>query len=78
MDRAALDDTAAAWIRARLAHERVEGSYVAFVARHLGEPDGNWRWCCGSSCDPCVQALGRVVDAARVELSIRPPADGPA
>ena len=78
MDPAALDDTAAAWIRARLAHERVEVSYVAFVVRHLGEPDVNWRWCCGSSCDPCVQALGRVVDATRVALSIRPPADGPA
>ncbi|MBL8730272.1 MAG: hypothetical protein JNM25_17775 [Planctomycetes bacterium] len=72
MDPAALTATAAAWIRARLADERVDASYVAFVARHLTEPDANWRWCCGSQCDPCVQALGRVVDAARATLALRP------
>jgi bacterioferritin-associated ferredoxin len=69
---AALTAEAAAWIRARLGAEGVDDSYVAFVARHLAEPDDTWRWCCGSHCDPCVQALARVVDAARLELAMRP------
>lgn len=73
MDPTALDAAATARIRAELTRAGVEASYVAFVARHVDEPDAGWRWCCGSSCDPCVQALGRVVDAAREVLSIRPP-----
>jgi len=72
MDPADLAADTAAWIRARLRDEGVDDGYLTFVARHLSEPDGNWRWCCGSHCDPCVQALGRVVDAARDELAIRP------
>lgn len=52
-------------IAALLAAERIDPSYAAFVRRHLAEPDAGWRWCCGSHCDPCVEQLGRVVDAAR-------------
>ena len=52
--------------------EGVDDSYLAFVARHVGEPDPSWRWCCGSSCDPCVLRLGRVVDAARILLGYEP------
>ncbi len=55
----------AARVRELLAHERIDPSYLAFVQRHLAAPDATWRWCCGSSCDPCVERLGRVVDAAR-------------
>lgn len=72
MDPADLDAAAATWIRARLAVEGIDESYLGFVARHLTEPDANWRWCCGSHCDPCVRALGRVVDVARQELAIGP------
>lgn len=52
--------------------EGVHESYLAFVTRHVGEPDASWRWCCGSSCDPCVDRLGRVVDAARILLGCEP------
>lgn len=52
-------------IRTLLATEQVDASYLSFVQRHLDADDAGWRWCCGSSCDPCVQRLGRVVDAAR-------------
>ncbi|MBL9076293.1 MAG: hypothetical protein JNL08_02240 [Planctomycetes bacterium] len=69
----AIDAGAAAWIREQLVAEGVDGGYVPFVARHLREPDATWRWCCGSSCDPCVQALGRVVDAARQRFGAAPP-----
>ncbi len=51
--------------RKELAEAGVDASYVAFVARHLDRPDAEWRWCCGSACDPCVNRLGRVVDAVR-------------
>ncbi|MFK7742384.1 MAG: hypothetical protein AB8H80_18870 [Planctomycetota bacterium] len=53
--------------------EGVEDSYTSFVARHLDMPDRGWRWCCGSSCDPCVQSLGRAVDRARKVLGIEAP-----
>ena len=46
--------------------------YMAFVIEHLRKPDASWRWCCGSSCDPCVEKLGRTVDAARKLLDIQP------
>jgi hypothetical protein len=38
---------------------------VQFALQHLDAPDDDWRWCCGSNCDPCVQALGRLVDEGR-------------
>lgn len=52
-------------IDALLAAERLDPSYRAFVLQHADAPDANWRWCCGSHCDPCVERLGRVVDGAR-------------
>lgn len=72
MDPTALPADATAKIAAMLAVERLDPSYVAFVARHLAEPDSTWRWCCGSNCDPCVQRLGRVVDQARAVLRTWP------
>ena len=50
--------------------EHIDPSYHVFVLRHLREADAGWRWCCGSNCDPCVEGLGRVVDAARQLLGI--------
>ena len=72
MDPAALDADTAAWIRSRLRDEGVDDSYFVFVVRHLVLPDVGWRWCCSSNCDPCVNALGRVVDAARTRLGTGP------
>ena len=72
MDPTALSADATAKIVAFLADEGLDGSYRAFVARHLAEPDSDWRWCCGSNCDPCVERLGRVVDRARVALGHGP------
>lgn len=64
-----------------LAAEHIDPSYLVFVLRHLHEADAGWRWCCGSNCDPCVEGLGRVVDATRQNLGICPPGlplpDGP-
>jgi hypothetical protein len=50
----------------------IDASYLAFVRTHVHAPDDGWRWCCGSRCDPCVAALGRVVDATR-RLLAEPP-----
>lgn len=77
MDPDDLPADAAEWIRGCLQREGVDGAYLAFVARHLTVPDTGWRWCCGSHCDPCVEALGRVVDAARQRLEIGPPSVDP-
>jgi len=55
--------------------EGVQASYASFVAQHLDAVDTSWRWCCGSNCDPCVQALGRAVDRARRELCVNPAAE---
>jgi hypothetical protein len=38
---------------------------VQFAMQHLDKPDDDWRWCCGSNCDPCVETLGRLVDLGR-------------
>jgi len=71
MDPAALDPELATRVRAWLAEERVDASYLAFVARHVDADDAGWRWCCNSSCDPCVTRLGRVVDRLRAALAER-------
>ncbi len=55
------------------AREDVDQGYLPFVLQHLRRPDDDWRWCCGSNCDPCVDQLGRMVDAARRLLGIAPP-----
>lgn len=62
-----------AWLHTALAAERIDASYAAFVRQHAAAPDDGWRWCCGSNCDPCVQRLGRVVDAYRQRAGLRPP-----
>jgi hypothetical protein len=69
---AMLPDELATCARRLLATEGVDPSYVAFVAQHLDLPDGRWRWCCGSSCDPCVERLGRVVDGVRAARAQAP------
>ncbi len=78
MDPFTLDAGTTARIRAWLAAEGVDASYLVFVARHATEPDATWRWCCGSKCDPCVERLGRVVDQTRMALAISPSGIPPA
>lgn len=73
MEPSSLTEAARAAIDELLAAERIDASYLAFVARHVDQPDAGWRWCCGSQCDPCVERLGRVVDGARRALGIAPP-----
>lgn len=63
-----LPEPARSALAAGLAEEALDPSYAMFVLRHVHVPDGNWRWCCGSACDPCVQRLGRVVDRVREAL----------
>ena len=67
MDPASFAPEAVARIQRWLAEEGVDASYFAFVARHLDADDASWRWCCNSSCDPCVTRLARVVDRARAD-----------
>jgi hypothetical protein len=50
---------------AALAQAGVHPAYREAVRRCAEEPDEQWRFCCGSSCDPCVQQIGRAVDAYR-------------
>ena len=68
-----LDEGQRAAITALLDREQVDRSYLAFVTRHVDANDATWRWCCGSACDPCVERLGRVVDAARHVLCRKGP-----
>ena len=63
-----------ACIQGWLADEGIDPSYVVFVVRHAIEPDATWRWCCGSTCDPCVTQLGRVVDRTRLATATGPAA----
>ncbi|MCR9246834.1 MAG: hypothetical protein NXI31_17515 [bacterium] len=53
--------------------EGVDRSYVHFILQHVERPDQQWRNCCHSSCDPCVERLGRLVDRARQILDVAPP-----
>jgi hypothetical protein len=71
LEPAALPPDATAALHAGLAGERLDPSYATFVLRHVAADDATWRWCCGSSCDPCVQRLGRVVDRVRHALCPR-------
>ncbi|MEQ1633886.1 MAG: hypothetical protein ABL997_16005 [Planctomycetota bacterium] len=43
----------------------LDPGYVLFAMQHRRLPDDDWRWCCGSNCDPCVDVLGKLVDLAR-------------
>ena len=57
---------------ALLAALRQAGIHLAYreaVRRCVDEPDAQWRFCCGSSCDPCVEQIGRAVDAYRSHLA---------
>ena len=54
------------------AEEGIETSYQHFVAQHVDVADDKWRWCCNSSCDPCVETLARAVHRARQALCIEP------
>lgn len=72
MEPSDLPPATAARIERLLADESIDGSYLAFVARHVDADDATWRWCCGSNCDPCVARLGRIVDAARQLLGTGP------
>jgi hypothetical protein len=51
----------------------IHPAYREAVRRYAAEPDAQWRYCCGSSCDPCVEQIGRAVDAYRAR---NPQADG--
>jgi hypothetical protein len=60
-------------LREHCVNRGLDPGYVLFAMQHRHKPDDDWRWCCGSNCDPCVQRLGRVVDGARQALCLRPP-----
>ncbi|MGC6488307.1 MAG: hypothetical protein ACON4Z_11725 [Planctomycetota bacterium] len=72
MDLFDLDHDARRHLAAACAAEGLDESYASFVARHLDLADATWRWCCSSSCDPCVNQLGRAVDRARSQLGVAP------
>lgn len=59
------DDPLAGILDAALAAVGLSTAYRETVREHLDEPDERWRYCCGGSCDPCIQQIGRAVDAVR-------------
>jgi hypothetical protein len=52
-------------LREHCTQNGLDPGYVQFALQHLRLPDDDWRWCCGSNCDPCVETLGRLVDLGR-------------
>lgn len=59
-------------LREHCTQHDLDPGYVQFAMQHLRLPDDDWRWCCGSNCDPCVQVLGEVVDRARTLAGLGP------
>lgn len=59
-------------LREHCHREDLDAGYVQFALQHLRVPDDDWRWCCGSNCDPCVQVLGELVDRARTLAGLGP------
>ena len=54
-----------------LAEQRVDASYAKTIQHLVASTQDEWRYCCGSGCDPCVLLIGPVVDRARELLGIR-------
>lgn len=44
---------------------RLDGSFRKMVRDLVHDLEDRWRVCCGSSCDPCVEQVARVVDQVR-------------
>lgn len=63
-------------LREHCTQNGLDAGYVQFALQHLRLPDDDWRWCCGSKCDPCVQLLGRLVDHARTLAGLGPDGRG--
>lgn len=66
-------DALDAALREHCTQSGIDPSCAQFAMQHIDKPDQDWRWCCGSNCDPCVETLGRLVDLAR-KLSSQGPA----
>jgi hypothetical protein len=56
-------------VRGALEDVGVHRSYARTVRALLLRSDEQWRVCCGSGCDPCVETLARAVAAARERLA---------
>ena len=52
-----------------LERARLPESERPTVAYFLRRQDDSWRDCCGSGCEPCVQAIAVAVDTARALLA---------
>ncbi len=64
-------------LREHCRQKGLDPGYVQFALQHRQKPDDDWRWCCGSNCDPCVEVLGRLVDHARKLTGLLPDGSEP-
>ncbi len=48
-----------------MAENMLDEVYRGYVDAYLDRNDEHWRFCCNSGCEPCMMALGRVVDRVR-------------
>ena len=53
-----------------LTEHGIDSSYRATVRNLVHDTDDRWRVCCGSSCEPCVEQVARVVDQVRALIGV--------
>ena len=66
---AANDSLIHAAIQRALQELHHDASWAGAVRRLFDAEDEQWRNCCGSQCDPCVEDLARVLERARALLA---------
>ena len=66
---AADDSLIGAAIQRALQELHHDASWAGAVRRLFDASDEQWRNCCGSQCDPCVEDLARVLERARALLA---------
>ncbi len=54
-----------------LAEMGLDPTYRSSIRRLHDCGNDQWRNCCGSGCDPCVETLGRAVDRVRTIVRAR-------
>jgi hypothetical protein len=51
-----------------LRENHLDESYRSSVRRYVAMTGDQWRVCCGSGCDPCIEPIARAVDQVRRSL----------
>ena len=50
-----------------MAEAGVERGFRRSLGDLIARDDDEWRLCCGSGCEPCVELLAKIVDRVREE-----------